>query len=137
MKTKKKEPSNVEMQVLSVLWERGPSTVREVLEALPDGKSRAYTTVLTVMQVMEKKGFLDHTTKGNMHVYEPKVSQSQALGPLLRNLVKNLFGGSPSTAMQHLLAENEVTPAELQRLKALIERQESAETTSKKKGGTK
>ena len=52
------KPSDLEMQVLSVLWERGPSTAREVLEAMPDGKKRAYTSVLSVMQVMEKKGLL-------------------------------------------------------------------------------
>ena len=52
------KPSDLELQILSFLWEKGPSTAREVLEAIPDGKKRAYTSILSVMQVMEKKGFL-------------------------------------------------------------------------------
>ncbi len=56
MLMKNREPSRLEMQVLSVLWQRGASSVREVLAVMPDGKARAYTTILSVMQVMEKKG---------------------------------------------------------------------------------
>jgi predicted transcriptional regulator len=56
MKNEKYQPAEFELQVLGVLWEHGPSTVREVLERLPDGKPRAYTSVLSVMQVMQKKG---------------------------------------------------------------------------------
>ena len=52
---KNPQPSNLEMQILSVLWEHGPSTVRDILGKIPDGKKRAYTTVLTMMQIMEKK----------------------------------------------------------------------------------
>src|ERR1044071_7299841 len=104
----KREPSRLEMQVLGVLWERGPSTVRDVLDALPDGKARAYTTVLTVMQVMEKKGLLTHTSQGNAHVYQPKVSREQTMRPMLRTLVHHIFGGSPASALQHLLAESDV-----------------------------
>ena len=66
-------PSELESQVLAVLWERGPSVVRDVQEALPDGKQRAYTTVLTTLQVMEKKGFVAHTREGLAHVYRPLV----------------------------------------------------------------
>ena len=62
------------MQVLSVLWGRGASTVREVMEAMPDGKARAYTTILSVLQVMEKKGLLSHVAEGNAHVYQARVS---------------------------------------------------------------
>ena len=76
---KLKEPSRLELQVLSVLWERGRATVREVQEALPDGKTRAYTTVLTVLQVMEKKGLLTHISQGNTHVYQPTTTQRQTL----------------------------------------------------------
>jgi predicted transcriptional regulator len=131
---KKREPSNLEMQVLSLLWERGPSTVRDIQEALPDGKTRAYTTVLTVMQVMEKKGLLSHTSQGNTHVYSPKVSSQQTLGPLLRNLVRNLFGGSPATAMQHLLDENDVSREELARLKEMIREREKSSDKAPRKG---
>lgn len=131
---KKREPSNLEMQVLSLIWDRGPSTVREIQEALPDGKVRAYTTVLTVLQVMEKKGLVRHTSQGNTHVYAARVSPKQTVGPLLRNLVRNIFGGSPSAVLQHLLDENEISPEELARLKSLIREREEAAVTSEPKG---
>lgn len=130
---KKREPSNLEMQVLSLLWQRGPSTVREIQEALPDGKTRAYTTVLTVMQVMEKKGLLTHSSQGNTHVYSPKVSARQTIGPMMRNLVRNIFGGNPIAAMQHLLDENEVSREELAKLKALIQDREQSPRKSIRK----
>jgi predicted transcriptional regulator len=131
---KPKEPSRLEMQVLSVLWERGPATVREVQDALPDGKTRAYTTVLTVLQVMEKKGLLTHISQGNTHVYRPATTRRQTLGPVLKNLVRQVFGGSPATAMQHLLAEHEVSADELARLKQLIADHEAKNSASRLKG---
>ncbi len=122
------KPSELELQVLAVLWERGPSTAREVLAAMPDGKERAYTTILTVMQVMEKKGLLSHTRQGIAHVYRPAVSRRQVLRPLLRGLVQRVFGGSPSAVVQHLLDETAVSPEELDRIRRLIEEHGSGKT---------
>ena len=115
-----KEPSKLEMQVLSVLWARGASTVRDVMEVMPDGKTRAYTTILSVIQVMEKKGLVSHVSEGNAHVYQARVSRQQVTGPLLRGLVRQIFGGSAASALQHLLAENEVSRAELDEIKEII-----------------
>jgi BlaI family transcriptional regulator, penicillinase repressor len=116
----KNKPSDLELQVLSVLWERGPSTVRCVLEALPDGKARAYTTVLTVLQVMEKKGLLTHTREGMAHVYKPTVDRRRVAGPLLRGLVQRVFGGSPAAAVQQLLRETDVSEEELAKMRSLL-----------------
>jgi BlaI family transcriptional regulator, penicillinase repressor len=129
----KREPSKLEMQVLSVLWQRGPSAVRDVLDAMPDGKSRAYTTILTVMQVMEKKGLVSHTAQGNTHIYAAAISREQVAGPLLKDLVRHLFGGSRVTALQHLLQENEVSPGELDEIKQLIATHEKEQSGSKRK----
>ena len=132
------EPSKLEMQVLSVLWKRGPLTVRDVLESMPDGKSRAYTTVLSVMQVMEKKGLLSHTTQGNTHLYKAQVSREEVAGPVLQGLVRQVFGGA-ATAFQHLLSEKAVSQAELDEIKRLIaehdqsDKQNSGKTESKKR----
>lgn len=132
----KREPSKLEMQVLSVLWQRGPSTVREVLEAMPDQKERAYTTILSVMQVMEKKGFLAHTTQGNAHIYRPLLSRQQVGRPLLKGILSQVFGGSAVTVLQHLLAENKVSQEELTEIKELIasheKRQASGNRSSRK-----
>jgi BlaI family transcriptional regulator, penicillinase repressor len=122
---KRSEPSKLETQVLSVLWKRGASTVREVLGAIPDRKARAYTTMLSVLQVMEKKRLVSHTSEGNTHVYQARVSREQVTGPLLRRLVREVFGGSPASAMQQLLTENEVSREELEEIKRLIENYES------------
>lgn len=109
------------MQVLSVLWQHGPLPVREVLDRLPDGKKRAYTTVLSVMQVMEKKRLLDHTRSGTTHVYRPLVTRRQVCRPLMKDLVRNVFGGSAATAMQFLLNEADVKGDELNEIRRLID----------------
>jgi predicted transcriptional regulator len=117
---KTKEPSKLERQVLSVLWERGGATVRQLLDAMPDGKKRAYTTILSVLQVMEKKGFVAHTQEGNTHIYSARISREKVSAPLLRGLVRDVFGGSPAAALQHLLSGDGVSRDELDEVKRLI-----------------
>lgn len=118
---KKAPPSNLEMQVLSLLWEHGPLSARAVLEKMPDGKQRAYTTVLSVMQVMEKKGLVAHEVDGNRHVYAPKVKQQAVVKPLLSGLIKTIFGGRPTAAMQHLLEASEVSAEDLREMRTLLD----------------
>jgi BlaI family penicillinase repressor len=130
---KYKEPSKLEMQVLSVLWARGASTVRDVMDVMPDGKTRAYTTILSVIQVMEKKGLVSHVNEGNAHVYQARVSRQQVTGPLLRGLVRQIFGGSTASALQHLLAEERVSREELDEIKQIIAQHEPS-SAAKKKG---
>jgi predicted transcriptional regulator len=133
---KKTQPSNLELQVLSVLWSRGPASARDVLDAMPDGKKRAYTTVLSVMQVMEKKGLLTHTADGNVHVYRPTVSRRRTLGPLLRGLVRNVFGGRASAVMQHLLNETDVAGSEVEEIRRLLEEHQTAKKPARKGGAS-
>ncbi len=115
------KPSDLELQVLSVLWKKGPATVRQVLESIPDGKTRAYTTILSTMQVMEKKGLIRRAgAKGLTHIYQSAVTRRQVLGPLLQNLIRNVFGGSPSAAVQHLLCETDIREQDLAEIDKLI-----------------
>jgi BlaI family penicillinase repressor len=115
------KPSDLELQVLSVLWKKGAATVRQVLEAIPDGKTRAYTTILSTMQVMEKKGLIQRAgTKGLTHIYQPAVTRRQVLGPLFQNLIRNVFGGSSSAAVQHLLRETDISDQDLTEIDQLI-----------------
>jgi BlaI family transcriptional regulator, penicillinase repressor len=127
------QPSDMELQILSVLWEEGPSTVRDVLGALPDGKPRAYTTVLSMMQVMEKKGLLAHSVKGKTHIYRPRVKRQQVLGPMLQGIVQNVFGGKPSGVLQCLLEARGVSDEELDAIHRLIE--EHDDPASQEGGG--
>ena len=116
----KSQPSDLELQVLSVLWRAGPLTVRDVLERMPDGKKRSYTTILSVLQVMEQKDLVTHTANGRAHVYRPAVTRKQVLRPLLRNMVTKVFGGSTSEAVQYLLNETEVDERELGQIRELL-----------------
>ena len=127
-----REPSKLEMQVLGVLWERGPSTVREVLDSMDDGKTRAYTTILSVMQVMEKKGLVSHTADGNVNIYKARVSRDKAGGPAFEKLVNQIFGGSPASVLQHLLSGKKVDREELEQIKRLIAEHEQDDQTGKK-----
>jgi len=104
------QPSELEMQILSVLWESGPLMVREVLAHMPDRKKRAYTTILSVLQVMEKKGYV---------VFRAKVKKHKVLGSFVSKLVNNVFGGSRTAAFQMLL-NKDVSKDELRQIKALI-----------------
>ena len=120
------------MQVLSVLWANGPLPARTVMERMPDARPRAYTTILSVLQVMEKKGLVTHESEGNRHVYTPRVKQREMVGPLLKALVKNIFQGRASTAMQHLLETSSVSDEELAEMRRLLVEHEKAKAKTKK-----
>ena len=135
MKTGK--PSDLEMQILSVLWNRGASTAREVLKAMPDGKQRAYTSILSVMQVMEKKGLLKHTNRGVAHVYSPAVTRKKIIRPFMHKVVNEVFGGRPSAMMQALLTETSVSEVELARIHKLLEQAKTHKSDRAAKGETK
>lgn len=123
MAKRKPQPSDLELQILGVLWDRGTATVREILEALPDGKRRAYTSVLSVIQVMEKKGLVKHQREreGLAHVFRAAVSRKQVVGPLLSGLVRKLFGGRPSIAVQQLLTETEADASEIEEVRRFLD----------------
>lgn len=116
------QPSGLELQILNVLWERGPSTVRAVLDLLSDGKARAYTTVLSTMQVMERKGQLKRAgmVSGAL-VYEPALTRNQVTKPALRNLIAGMFDGKASAVVQRLLADRMVDDEELAEIRRLLD----------------
>ena len=114
------KPSDLEMQILSVLWDNGDSTAREVMEAMPDGKKRAYTSVLSVMQVMEKKGLLKHNNRGTSHVYSPAVDRKKIIQPFMRKVLNEVFGGKPSAMMQALVTETSINNNEMKQIQKII-----------------
>jgi len=131
------KPSDLEMQILSVLWENGASTAREVLEAMPDGKQRAYTSILSVMQVMEKKGLLKHKNRGVAHVYSPAVNRKKIIQPFIHKVVNEVFGGKPSAMMQALLTETPVSDDELAQIRKLLENAKTQNHAGAAKGEAK
>ncbi len=120
MKKKTPQPSNLELNILGVLWEKGPLTARQVLESLNDGKQRAYTTVLSLMQGMERKGLLSRIVDDVAHLWSPVVSRRSIMGPMMKKLVSNVFGGRPSEALQQLLSDTSVDEDELAEIQRLI-----------------
>jgi BlaI family transcriptional regulator, penicillinase repressor len=114
-------PSDLEMQVLLVLWEHGPATVRQILDLLPDGKTRAYTTVLTVMQGMDRKGLVTRTKEGTAHLFHPAVERDEVVQPVMRTMLRNLFGGDPSKAVQALLDSSDVSAETLRQVRRVID----------------
>ncbi len=107
-----------ELDIMSVLWDRGPSTVAEVRKALDD--ELAYTTVLTVLRILEEKGHVDYTTEGRAHRYRPLVEKAAAGGSALRRIRERLFGGSPELLLTRLVDDEDLTEDELRRMRDLL-----------------
>lgn len=108
-----------ELDVMAVLWERGPSTVAEVRTRLRD--NLAHNTVLTVLTVLESKGYLAHTEEGKAHRFRALVKRDDAGASATSRVVEKLFGGSTERLMTHLVTERSVTAAELRRLRQLLD----------------
>ena len=108
-----------ETDVMNVLWAIGSGTVAEVREELPD--DLAYTTVLTVLRTLERKGYVDHESEGRAHRYRPVVVKDEAREGALDRVLRKLFGGSPELLVAHLLAERGLDDAQLERLRTLVE----------------
>ena len=131
------KPSSLEMQILSFIWDKGPSTAREVLEAMPDGKKRAYTSILSVMQVMEKKGLLTHTNRGVTHVYKPAVSKNKIIRPFVRKVMTEVFNGQPVEMMQTFLNESQISEDELAKIQKLLDQMSTSKPSKSRKGTSK
>lgn len=120
-KSKKQKPTSVEMQILSILWEQGSLPVKDINAAMPDQKKRAYTTVLTLMQLMEKKGLVAHSNDGVRHIYRAKKTQEQILKPFMSDLLSNVFAGKPANAMQFLVGGQEVSSEEISDIRRMLD----------------
>lgn len=110
-----------ELEVMQVLWERGPATVAEVRDALPDVMAR--TTVLTVLRRLEEKGHVGHEEGGRAHRYFPLVERQEVRESALERLVRRLFQGSPELLLTHLISNRRLTEPQLRRLRKLVEGQ--------------
>jgi len=108
-----------ELDLMTVLWDQGSGTVAEVRAALTD--PLAYTTVLSVLQTLEDKGFVGHVEEGKAHRYHPLVERGAAEKSAVSRLVSSLFEGSPELLMTHLMTEQPLTTAEAKRLRKLLD----------------
>lgn len=110
-----------EADIMAVLWQRGPSTVAEVRIALTD--DLAYNTVLTMLRILEEKGYAGHTEEGRAFRYHPLVAREEAGGSAVQRLLGQLFGGSPSLLLTELMRQRELPESELRRMREMIDQQ--------------
>ena len=106
--------------VLRVLWERGPLTVRGLMEHLPRGDRQPYTTVLGLLQQMEKAGLVGHKKDGQAHVYRPVVSRREATGSLLSDFLARFFHGSAESLILGLVDAEQIAPDDLRAIEAKL-----------------
>jgi predicted transcriptional regulator len=110
-----------ELRLMRVLWDKQEATVGEVVDALETRPKPAYNTVLTLLRIMENKGYVSHRKDGRAFVFLPKIDRTDASRNALRTLVNRFFDGSPRLLMLNLLEEAELSPEVLQQLKDRIE----------------
>ena len=112
--------TDAEARVMEVLWQRHSATVAEVVAALVKHPV-TYSTVQTILRILETKGYVTHGKVERAFVYRPLVDQAQARRRALRHLARRLFDGSPSLLVSNVLEDETIDPADLKRLKDLIE----------------
>jgi predicted transcriptional regulator len=112
-----------ELRLMQVLWDRGRATVGDVVSALPGRRPPAYNTVLTMLRILETKGYVRHDKAGRAFVYEPIVDRQQARRSAVKRLLAQFFEGSAGQLVVNLLDEEEIDQKNLQRLKALVDQE--------------
>ena len=114
-------PTDAELAILRVLWQRGPSTVRQVHEALADTRETGYTTTLKLMQIMADKGLVARNETARTHVYSAIAGAEQTQRQLVNDLVDRAFGGSAAELVMRALSDERTSDAELLQIRKLIE----------------
>ncbi|MDQ3907300.1 MAG: BlaI/MecI/CopY family transcriptional regulator [Acidobacteriota bacterium] len=120
-KVKSPRPTDAELEILSVLWRRGPSTVREVHEHLSGRKSAGYTTVLKLMQIMTVKGLVERDERDRAHRYRARLAQEQTQRQLLSHLLERAFEGSAAKLVMQALSSKRASREELARIRELLD----------------
>jgi BlaI family transcriptional regulator, penicillinase repressor len=117
-------PTDAELDILRVLWARGPSTVRQVYDVLSADREFAYTTTLKLLQLMTEKGVAVREEEGRVHLYRAAVAQEETQRHLIRDLLDRAFGGSPSQLVMQALAARPASQEELREIRRLLKAHE-------------
>jgi len=115
--------TDAELRLMDVLWDRGPSTVGEVVDALPAEVALAYSTVLTTMRILEDKGYLKHAKAGRAFVYEPVMGRPEVSRNAVRYVLSRFFANQPDQLVMSILNDEELSEGELRRLRKLMEKE--------------
>ena len=114
-------PTDGELAILRVLWDRGASTVRQVHDVLSRQRPTAYTTALKLLQIMTEKGLVRRDETDRTHIYEPRLSEEQTQRQLVRDLLDRAFAGSASKLVMQALAARRASPEELGEIRRLLD----------------
>ena len=121
-----RHPTELELAILKILWERGPSPTREVRDGLARGEAGrdlAHTSVVTILNIMVRKKYLSRTKSGAAYTFHPRVKREDVSGGMLDDLVDRVFDGSAASLMLNLLERTELDEDEVRRLRRMIRRQ--------------
>jgi predicted transcriptional regulator len=99
-----------ELAIMKVVWRKDETTVRDVYEALRESRPVAYTTVMTMMRILQEKGYLTKVAQDRAHVYAPSVPRQQVIGAMVRDFVDRVFDGASEPLLLHLARDNKLTP---------------------------
>ena len=117
-------PTPAELEILRVLWQRGPSTVREVHTTLSTSRPTGYTTVLKMLQIMTDKNLVGRDESQRAHVYSARLPEAQTQRQLVRDLLERAFDGSAMKLVMHALADRRASPDEIARIRQLLDEME-------------
>ncbi|MBN1181446.1 MAG: BlaI/MecI/CopY family transcriptional regulator [Bacteroidales bacterium] len=118
------KPTAAELEVLKVLWSKGPTTVKEVNEVLNEKRDVGYTTTLKIMQLMHEKGMLSREENGRSHIYTPEIDEKQAQDALVNNLLTTAFEGSAMKLVMQALGNTKTSKEDLEQIKNFINKME-------------
>lgn len=124
MKEQLPRPTDAELAILRILWERGPSTVRQVHEALAAARPSGYTTALKLLQIMTDKGLVRRDDSDRTHVYSARLSEEQTQRQLVHDLLDRAFGGSAMKLVMQALSSRKSSTEELAQIRALLDERE-------------
>ena len=120
---KSEHPTELELQILKILWQRSPLPVRDIRQALAEtGRDLAHTSVITTLNTMVGKSYLDRQMEGRVCLFRPRVNRRQVSQRMLAHVVKRVFDGSAKDVMLALFRQGDIDPAELKELRTLINR---------------
>jgi BlaI family penicillinase repressor len=122
LKTKKSILTDQELEIMKIVWQLGSATVREVYEELLKTRKIAYTTVMTMMGILEQKGRLKRTARDRAYVYTPAEPQGQVVSNMVHDFVKRVFDGSAKPLLVHLAEKKKISQKELDEISELLKR---------------
>jgi predicted transcriptional regulator len=115
--------TELQIAIMRVLWDRGRATVAEIQEALRAERGLALTTVATLLSRLEKRGVVSHVTRHRQFVYRALVTEAEVRHSMVHELTERLFDGDVAAMMSHLLTGREISPGDLERIKAMLDQQ--------------